>query len=397
VAALVALPAVATADDGTGGAAMPASGTPQRSAPLGPPPPGIVTPRPALIRNLRCLSGCAGASTAAPAARLRVRGRNLRPTDLVVFLGAAGDADDVSAKPSKRTRTAVDVRVPLGAASGPVTVADRNGTLAAPAPSPLTIASSNAAMLRTSGALQVEADVAAPRGFFDSAIPPHVTFVVHGSQPADITVQVLRASDGVAVTSWPAGTVAPETPQTASWDGTVAGKVQKTGRYTFRVLAAATGDSAVAAQAADPDPASFVLLGHVFPVRGPHGYGGPAARFGGGRNHQGHDVFAACGTPLVAARGGTVKYKRYQSAAGHYLVIDGARTGTDYAYMHLRTPALVKEGDRVRTGQLIGYVGDTGRAEGCHLHLELWTPPGWYSGGKPIDPLPALMAWDKTS
>jgi murein DD-endopeptidase MepM/ murein hydrolase activator NlpD len=207
----------------------------------------------------------------------------------------------------------------------------------------------------------------------------------------------VRASDGVAVANWPAGTVQPETPQTASWDGTVAGKVQKAGRYTFRLSATAAGDGAVAAQATDPDPASFVLLGHVFPVRGPHGYGGAAARFGGARHHQGHDTFAACGTPLVAARGGTVKFKGYQSAAGHYLVIDGARTGTDYAYMHLRAPALVSAGARVRTGQLIGYVGDTGRAEGCHLHLELWTAPGWYSGGSPIDPLPALLAWDRTS
>jgi hypothetical protein len=97
VAALVALPGVAAATDGTGGATTPAAGAPPRSAPLGPPPPGIVTLRPALIRNLRCLSGCADATTAAPGARLRVRGKNLRPTDLVVFSGAEGAADDVSA------------------------------------------------------------------------------------------------------------------------------------------------------------------------------------------------------------------------------------------------------------------------------------------------------------
>ena len=48
----------------------------------------------------------------------------------------------------------------------------------------------------------------------------------------------------------------------------------------------------------------------------------------------------------------------------------------DYAYMHLRDPALPAEGERVRTGQLIGYVGDTGRADGCHLHFEEWTRAG---------------------
>ena len=144
---------------------------------------------------------------------------------------------------------------------------------------------------------------------------------------------------------------------------------------------------AVRAQA--PKPAARIrpqiqFLGHEFPIRGPHYYGENAARFGGGRGHQGHDTFAACGTPLVAARGGVVKFKQYHGAAGHYLVIDGERTGIDYTYMHLRDAALVNEGDRVRTGQLIGYVGQTGRASGCHLHFEMWSAPGWYDGGKPV-------------
>jgi murein DD-endopeptidase MepM/ murein hydrolase activator NlpD len=130
---------------------------------------------------------------------------------------------------------------------------------------------------------------------------------------------------------------------------------------------------------------------------GPHGYGEFAARFGGGRGHQGQDVFAACGTPLVAARGGKVKFKQYHSRAGYYLVIDGQRTGIDYAYMHLRSPALVDVGDRVRTGQPIGYVGRTGDATACHLHIEMWTAPGWYDGGHAFDPLPSLLSWDKMS
>jgi murein DD-endopeptidase MepM/ murein hydrolase activator NlpD len=145
------------------------------------------------------------------------------------------------------------------------------------------------------------------------------------------------------------------------------------------------------------NPAAFRFLRHEFPIRGPHGYGEFAARFGGGRGHQGQDTFAACGTPLVAARGGKVKFKQYHSRAGHYLVIDGQRTGIDYTYMHLRSPALVNEGDRVRTGQLIGYVGRTGDASACHLHFEMWTAPGWYDGGHAFDPLPSLLAWDKMS
>jgi murein DD-endopeptidase MepM/ murein hydrolase activator NlpD len=189
-----------------------------------------------------------------------------------------------------------------------------------------------------------------------------------------------------------------EVPQTLTWDGTAGGRIQRPGRYSFRVAADVAGARAVTAQGdTEPDPAAFDFLGHVFPVRGPHGYGELAASFGGGRGHQGQDVFAACGTPLVAARGGIVAFKQYHSRAGHYLVIDGVRTGVDYGYMHLRDAPLVDVGDRVHTGQLIGYVGQTGRASGCHLHLELWSAPGWYDGGRPFDPLSSLLSWDRRS
>jgi murein DD-endopeptidase MepM/ murein hydrolase activator NlpD len=104
-----------------------------------------------------------------------------------------------------------------------------------------------------------------------------------------------------------------------------------------------------------------------------------------------------CGTPLVAARGGRVKFAGSQSRAGNYIVIDGDKTGRDYAYMHLRDPALLRTGDRVATGQLIGYVGKTGDATACHLHFEIWTAPGWYSGGRPVDPLATLQSWDQAA
>ena len=145
-----------------------------------------------------------------------------------------------------------------------------------------------------------------------------------------------------------------------------------------------------------------VLAGksHVFPVRGTHDYGGAGARFGSGRaghSHEGHDVFAACGTPLVAARGGEVQFRGYHAAAGHYLVIDGEGTQADYGYMHLEQRSPFRRGDAVATGQRIGSVGDSGNARGCHLHFELWSGPGWYEGGRAIDPLRALKAWDSWS
>jgi murein DD-endopeptidase MepM/ murein hydrolase activator NlpD len=191
-------------------------------------------------------------------------------------------------------------------------------------------------------------------------------------------------------------------PQTITWDGTAGGSVQREGGYTFRAIAQDdAGLLASSAQAgpqpAAPDPARFVFMRHQFPILGTHGFGDGAGRFGGGRGHQGQDVFAACDTPLVAARGGVVKFKQYHGAAGNYIVIDGERTSVDYAYMHLRDAALVDEGDRVRTGQPIGYVGRTGDASACHLHFEMWSGPGWYDGGSAFDPLESLQGWDRVS
>jgi murein DD-endopeptidase MepM/ murein hydrolase activator NlpD len=136
--------------------------------------------------------------------------------------------------------------------------------------------------------------------------------------------------------------------------------------------------------------------GHVFPIRGPHNYGGSQSGFGaprGDHSHQGHDVFAKSGTPLVAVFSGKVAWKRYQAGgAGYYVVIHGD-DGRDYVYMHMLGPAMVSEGMRVTPGQQIGEVGCTGACSGSHLHFELWTPH-WYDGGKPYDPLPLLKRWD---
>jgi len=157
----------------------------------------------------------------------------------------------------------------------------------------------------------------------------------------------------------------------------------------LRVLAGSKGAKPAAPKTSTAPAAD----GGVFPVQGGHDYGAEINRFGGGRNHQGQDVFAKCGTPMVAALAGVVTFKKFQSRAGNYVVIK-ADDGTGQAYMHLAAPASVEKGDRVAAGQPIGRVGDTGRASGCHLHFELWTAPGWYEGGSAIDPLPALKRWD---
>jgi len=163
----------------------------------------------------------------------------------------------------------------------------------------------------------------------------------------------------------------------------VAGKSARSAR--LEVVAPAPADTQE--PLSDPAPGAG-----VFPVSGRYDFGTTTNRFGGGRSHGGQDILADCGLKVVAAQAGKVSWARYQDAAGNYVVVD-APDGTSQVYMHMRDPALVKRGDRVVAGQQLGFVGSTGRSTACHLHFELWTAPGWYRGGKGIDPLPALQRW----
>ena len=163
-------------------------------------------------------------------------------------------------------------------------------------------------------------------------------------------------------------------------------------------LALLCAPAAASAMFADVPVGELEPHSHVFPIRGPHDLGrNPANRFGGGRGHDGQDMFADCGTPVVAAQGGRVVFNAYEGGAGNYIVIHGSSSDEDDVYMHLRDLPSAHVGDVVETGERIGAVGRTGDADGCHLHLELWTKPGWYKGGHAYDPLPKLRRWDTWS
>ncbi len=130
----------------------------------------------------------------------------------------------------------------------------------------------------------------------------------------------------------------------------------------------------------------------IFPVSGPHsiGQGFGAAR--AGHRHQGQDIMAACGTPVVAVSRAKVKFVSFQSLAGNYVVIRNKKLHQDYMYAHLATRASVSKGQVVMPGQQIGIVGQTGDATACHLHFELWKGK-WYRGGHPVNPLPYLQTY----
>jgi hypothetical protein len=135
----------------------------------------------------------------------------------------------------------------------------------------------------------------------------------------------------------------------------------------------------------------------VFPVAGAFSFGGLAARFGAGRTghlHEGQDIVAAAGLPVVAPYAGVVSSTSYQAhGAGEYVVLD-AIDGRDYFFAHcIRGSTAVVPGAAVAPGQPLCLVGATGDADGPHLHFEIWNV-GWrVPGGYPIDPLPELRTW----
>jgi murein DD-endopeptidase MepM/ murein hydrolase activator NlpD len=162
--------------------------------------------------------------------------------------------------------------------------------------------------------------------------------------------------------------------------------------------AKSSGRDTVRVEVPPPPP---VAAAGVFPVQGAYDFGGADARFGAARDghvHQGQDITAAEGTPLVSPVATTVTWVAYQEkGAGHYVVLRAA-DGRDFVFMHLLTGSItVAEGAAVAAGAQFAQVGSTGASSGPHLHFEIW-PDGWYSSpeSQPIDPLPQLQAWAGT-
>jgi biotin carboxyl carrier protein len=142
-----------------------------------------------------------------------------------------------------------------------------------------------------------------------------------------------------------------------------------------------------------PPPAD----GGVFPVAGPHTYGDGIGVARKGHTHQGQDLLAAQGTPVVAPLAGTVLYVDHQASGAGYYVVEHAVDGRDFFFAHCQKGSFaVTPGAAVTAGQQLCLVGHSGDARGPHLHFEIWVG-GWRvdKHSQFIDPLPDLQAWDR--
>jgi murein DD-endopeptidase MepM/ murein hydrolase activator NlpD len=105
-----------------------------------------------------------------------------------------------------------------------------------------------------------------------------------------------------------------------------------------------------------------------------------------GKLHAGIDLAAPDGTPYKSVHAGKVTAAGYNGGYGYSITVQ-QDDGTEIIYAHSRR-LLVKKGDEVKAGQVIGEVGNTGYSYGTHLHLEV------HVGGKPTDPITFLKAHD---
>jgi Peptidase family M23/FlgD Ig-like domain len=336
------------------------------------------------LKRAVCVTDCEG-DAATVGSTVELRGKRL---GLVRTLKFTSDSERrVKVAPDRVSEESVEATVPEGAVTGKPRVVDSERRKATAREELEIVGTGQESTAGEDESVTEPADdppgnnspdglsVDPDKGFFKGKR----TATAHVAGGSVTELDVVSAADGTVVATVPV-TDEGTGEATAKWDGvTDTGEVAPNGEYEF---GGGGGDSA-----------AFEQYDHIFPVNGKVEWGDG---IGAGRGHQGQDLFADCGTKMVAARAGKVEHVDTHESAGNYIVIDGKKTDTDYAYMHLEGPSEVAPGEKVRTGQAIGRVGETGNASGCHLHFEMWDGE-WQRGGSVMDPRPHLKHWDEWS
>jgi murein DD-endopeptidase MepM/ murein hydrolase activator NlpD len=139
--------------------------------------------------------------------------------------------------------------------------------------------------------------------------------------------------------------------------------------------------------------------GYVFPVYGPSSFGDSFGAFRGdvsGNWHHGDDIFAPLGAPILACADGLVFSVGWNDVGGNRLWLRDSQ-GNEFYYAHLSafTP-LAQNGMHVKAGEMLGFVGNTGDAQGTptHLHFEVHPTSLLFMGyDGAVNPTPYLDAW----
>src|SRR5262245_1845298 len=162
----------------------------------------------------------------------------------------------------------------------------------------------------------------------------------------------------------------------------------------------------VAGSAAAANPKKGTVPTLIFPVAGPATYTDDFGQPRPGGTHEGNDMLGVKKTPVVAAESGKIEFWTTSANAGCMLYLYGD-SGTTYLYIHLNNDLTMKNdnkgkcvpgvsyarglknGAHVQAGQMIGYLGDSGDANGLHPHLHFEVHP---NDGPAVSPYPYLQA-----
>ncbi|WP_232820326.1 M23 family metallopeptidase [Brachybacterium sp. YJGR34] len=216
------------------------------------------------------------------------------------------------------------------------------------------------------------------------------------AQSAPAAVQAEPAAQKTSPVAIPAaGEAAAET--RGEGDGASRDQERSTPAEAAAVDVTAVEDSSLEVEVPEPEPVepeepaegttAASSGGYIAPVEGPitSGYGGRMHPvLGYFKGHDGVDYGASCGTPVKAAKAGTVVAVEYHSASGNRVKVDHGN-GVVTGYYHLQD-FNTSVGATVQQGDTIGYVGSTGRSTGCHLHFAKMDEAGNYSDPMSILP-----------
>ena len=228
---------------------------------------------------------------------------------------------------------------------------------------------------------------------FVTALAVHLT-APHGALPAGSEIRIGYAEANVQASVGPApkpiapGPVSKQPEHAKRKQTPVAPEPTRNGRSSRPLLAMPTG--------LQP---RLTAGGYVFPVYGPVQYGDSFGAFRGdvaGNWHHGDDIFAPLGAPLLAVADGTIFSVGWNDRGGFRLWLRD-RQGNQFYYAHLSafTP-IARNGMHVKAGEMLGFVGNTGDAQGTPTHLHFEVHPSallfmGYDGA--VNPTPYLDAW----
>ncbi|QXE29120.1 M23 family metallopeptidase [Microbacterium paraoxydans] len=205
------------------------------------------------------------------------------------------------------------------------------------------------------------------------------------SKPTDATAQTVQQLAAVDAQSLVVASEATAAPLVrGAFSATTPEEIEK--KKAEEAAAAAARAAAAAASASTPSSGTFNTAGYALVAPGsgevryplPLGSWNVSRTVGGG--HNGADMLAPAGTPIYAAASGVVRASA-ESIGGYGVavmldsVVGGQRVQTTYGHM-LYGSRQVQAGQTVAAGQLIGYVGSTGRSTANHLHFEVWINGG---------------------